>query len=56
MVYNYITDPNKYIDKLYLNGYIVYKDKVFINWNKGKKEQIFLDANEFFQENDVIIK
>ncbi len=56
ILYNYITDPNKYIDKLILNGYTFLTDYDLLEWYKGKKEQIFLDANEFFQENDVIIK
>ena len=56
ILYNYITDPNKYIDKLDLNGYINIVDKDFVQWYKDKKEQVFLDANNFFQENDVIIK
>ena len=56
ILYNYITDPNKYIDKLDLNGYTFLTDYDFLEWYKDKKEQVFLDADNFFQENDVIIK
>ena len=56
ILYNYITDPNKYIDKLDLNGYTFLTNYDFLEWYKDKKEQVFLDADNFFQENDVIIK
>lgn len=57
IVYNYINNPDFYINKLILNGFIVvdYKNKIY-KWKKEAKKNVFLSANELFRENKVMIK
>ncbi len=57
IVYNYINNPDFYINKLILNGFIVvdYKNKIY-KWKKEAKKNVFLTANELFRENKLMIK
>ncbi len=55
MAFNYINNPDYYMDKLYVNGFITYDESGRYIWKGNTKDAAFQSINEIFSKGKIPI-